>query len=524
MAMAIAGEFITGVYLGHVGAGQADPLPSAARLHSALMAAAASGTRAEAGPDSRLRPNAADAEALHWLEEHPPDGLVLPARGRSESHAIAYRNLGLLNPKLRGVKKAAKSAAPGTSVAGAVCWVWEVDPPGPVLESLDALCADVPYLGQADSPVRLHVQTAALPRLTHRRLADARLGARRSGDADFAVPRPGRTAVLEAVHRRTAGGLSPTPQVDRAKTDEKELPSAEATERVGLERFRPVRPVEPDGPWKWCWKVPIEGRREISRERSVAYCVALRRAIISQFDGDAPPLLTGRYADGAAVPPNRLAVQLLSDSPYLSQRPSTRQVFVVAVPTGADPADIAVIGDALDRVRRVHAQGSEVVVPAKWDPSELVDASAFWALPQAGLRRLWSVLPAVVETRAQGKGWTLADAVFLSIGLVWRESLGDDEWNSARGAVLYRTAVAAARRAGVQVIRARQLPTSRVGQFLHKIPEGLLPLPYEATVDLGELVPQGTAFAAIGQSRHLGGGLLVPCDVPADVAESWRLG
>jgi len=49
-----------------------------------------------------------------------------------------------------------------------------------------------------------------------------------------------------------------------------------------------------------------------------------------------------------------------------------------------------------------------------------------------------------------------------------------------------------------------------------------MPLPYTATVTLGSLEPAGTAFVAIGQSRHLGGGLLVPCDVTPDVLESWR--
>ena len=136
--------------------------------------------------------------------------------------------------------------------------------------------------------------------------------------------------------------------------------------------------------------------------------------------------------------------------------------------------------------------------------------------------RLWSVLPAVVETRAQGKSWTLADAIKLSVGLVWKSQLGGAEWADLRGERRYRAVVARTREAGVRVLSARPLPTSRVDQFVHKVPGDLLPLPYEATVELGELDAWGTGFAAIGQSRHLGGGLLVPNDVSGDLAESWR--
>jgi CRISPR-associated protein Csb2 len=41
--------------------------------------------------------------------------------------------------------------------------------------------------------------------------------------------------------------------------------------------------------------------------------------------------------------------------------------------------------------------------------------------------------------------------------------------------------------------------------------------PYRAVLNLGDLTGPRT-IAAIGQSRHLGGGLLVPRDLPADIA------
>jgi CRISPR-associated protein Csb2 len=56
-----------------------------------------------------------------------------------------------------------------------------------------------------------------------------------------------------------------------------------------------------------------------------------------------------------------------------------------------------------------------------------------------------------------------------------------------------------------------------VGRYVHRTAEGTVIQPYRATVRLGGLAGQQTVVA-IGQSRHLGGGLLVPLDLPAPAA------
>jgi len=43
--------------------------------------------------------------------------------------------------------------------------------------------------------------------------------------------------------------------------------------------------------------------------------------------------------------------------------------------------------------------------------------------------------------------------------------------------------------------------------------------PYRAEVMLGDLAGDRT-MVAVGQSRHLGGGLLVPCDLPGQGSAS----
>ncbi|MGH3835008.1 MAG: type I-G CRISPR-associated protein Csb2, partial [Pseudonocardiaceae bacterium] len=95
MSFAIIAELPLGVYYGGVGDGEVDVLPSPARLHAALLCAAAQGPRA--CPDGELlAPCEDDAAALRWLERHPPDGVRLPTHTVNASAAIAYRKLGLL--------------------------------------------------------------------------------------------------------------------------------------------------------------------------------------------------------------------------------------------------------------------------------------------------------------------------------------------------------------------------------------------------------------------------------------------
>jgi CRISPR-associated protein Csb2 len=67
--------------------------------------------------------------------------------------------------------------------------------------------------------------------------------------------------------------------------------------------------------------------------------------------------------------------------------------------------------------------------------------------------------------------------------------------------------------AGVAVVSARPLRTIEVGRYAHRVNEHAVVRPYAACLWLGDLATP-TTVAAIGQSRHLGGGLLVPYDVP----------
>ncbi len=112
MSFAVLAELPLGAYRGLTADGTLDPVPAPARLHAALLCAAAAGPRAVADGEV-LRPSEEDAAALAWLEQHPPDGVCLPRRKEQRTTTVAYRREGTL--KAEGALPAALRARRPTS-------------------------------------------------------------------------------------------------------------------------------------------------------------------------------------------------------------------------------------------------------------------------------------------------------------------------------------------------------------------------------------------------------------------------
>jgi CRISPR-associated protein Csb2 len=103
------------------------------------------------------------------------------------------------------------------------------------------------------------------------------------------------------------------------------------------------------------------------------------------------------------------------------------------------------------------------------------------------------------------------DAVSLSVAMVWRDILGlrrhQRHWQV--------TWAAKVRDRGVKVEDLRWVTDGDLSRFVHRINPGAVVRPYKALLNLGDLgTSQG--LVAIGQSRHLGGGLLYPVDIPSE--------
>ena len=158
-------------------------------------------------------------------------------------------------------------------------------------------------------------------------------------------------------------------------------------------------------------------------------------------------------------------------------------------------------------MRKVYRPGATAI---DLGPRFDLDPSQFWPAPQEGVVRYWRPVPGMVtETRRQGGGsrWSLEDAALLSIGHVFRERLVP----IAKGSERYRGIVEQVRSWGVRVHDIHPIHDSRVERFAHKLPQGVIAQPYTAKFDLAAVLPP-TALVAVGQSRHLGAGLLVPVD------------
>jgi len=502
MAFAMIADLPLGVYHGHLGDGDVDPVPSPARLHAALLCAAASGPRAVLSDDV-LRPNESDLAALQWLEYNPPDGIQLPMTVINYSTCTAYRDDGLLwGRKKLGlkVKKPGKPAGQSVAVSGPLAWIWNSDPPAAVRSALAELCADVSHLGMSESPVRLRVGTAEASHL-----ADPEADLFGGIGLDVTQPRSGRTKALltgyqngRAVAARDArGGYG---------TDEKSLPPPLVTAGLATGRYRPrERPAVGPTPWTQAVLVPLD--KPIPPDYRVRWAVAVHRALIAQVGDGAPALLTGEYADGVAKPANRVAIHFLEEGWPFAAATGSPATLAVLIPECAGSADLEAIGAATGRLRIIRGPGGRTV---RAGTPAVMAAHEFWLPPSTGLRRWWLTEPvAVPEIRPPRRGsWSLADTVTTAVGLVWRDVLGVH----GRGDDRYRALAAAATGRGVRVAEVSRVKDGDLGRFVHVVRPGTLIQPYRALLSLGDLAGDRVPVA-IGQSRHLGGGLLVPADL-----------
>lgn len=500
MSFAIIAQFPLGTYRGHAADGELDHIPSPARLHAALLNAAAQGPRARIEREG-LAPSDDDRAALAWVEANPPDALRLPATLVNDAPVIAYRAEGMLGKQAFKVRR--DRAAETVALGGPVAWIWNDEPPPPVRDAISDLCGDVSHLGTTESPVVLRVGPVA-PTHSLDRAASRFVGA----GVDLLIPLPGRSDALEAAHR-SAVGVAPTAASDRPKTDETERRSPVPRAALGTARYVPIEAPRGRAPWANVVLLPVD--EDIPPPARLAWCVALHRALVSLIGDGAPPLITGRYPSGIRRPANRLAIQYLHGSLPLASPLGSRGAFALLVPSGVDPEEMRMLGRAirsLSELRLSRTRGTRVGVDVR-----AIAGDEFWRPVPPRHSRVWVTEPAAVpdSRRVGGASWTLGDAALLSLGLVWRDEIAEPGGGSA----WYARLAQAARNRGADVLAARKLVGRDLDRFIHRIAEGTVAQPYRAVLTLGTLGGERT-IVAIGQSRHLGGGLLVPLDVPLE--------
>lgn len=500
---AVIAQLPLGAYRARTPGGHLDPVPSPVRLHAALLCAAATGPRALADDGGALQPSDDDLGTLEWLEQHPPDGVTLPQTVEVRSSVYGYRREGtLVSEGTRGpFDKVVPRALVGlVAVDGAFAWTWREPPPSGVQASLEALCGDVAHLGNADTPVRLRVGEATP---THRRDPEADLF-RSAPGVDVDVADVGRTSALRAAH---ALSRSPLSSARDAWTPSSDVPrSADFVEA----KRRPARYLslahadEPDAPWSTVLLAGFGGPADVPRgDAHVRWATAAHRALISLVGDGAPAVLTGSYLEDVPRPANRVALQLLApDAVWAAGIEHDGAVLAAMLPTGGSGVDLATVATAFAALRRVNwgrAVRTLSPLPAR-------SARAFW--PAVPGRRLFEVRPAAVpDTRPLDRDWTIGDAVALSLGLVLRDD--PDLAGEGRGKDRHRDTAARVRRAGLVVQAVERVMDGDLSRYVHRIDPSRVVQPYRARLSLGDLLDD-RSLVCMGQSRHLGGGLLVP--------------
>ena len=504
--VSITAYFPLGVYHGHAADGSPDPFPSPARLLSGLVSAAHVGTAAPG--DGTAKPQY--SAALTWLEEHPPDGICLPAAmsvGIGASRIVMHRRNGSI--KNNKYKTEVRAVSDGCAFDGVVGWIW-ADMPDDVRNAVGRLCEDVPCLGEMDSPVVMSTETVE----ANWRI-DPDVSAFSPGGLRVQVPSSGRINALRKLHSQSH------PHEDSSDSDREFLTSGGFLRDV---RYVPVEPVRHIGSYRSPWRDVLivlddDGAgREISPERRVSWCVAFHKALIKRIGNGAPPIVTGCYQQNMAKPANRLAIQYVPAS-VLSQS-TVKSVsgapgaFLIMLPSDVSDDDEGIILSALAGMTRLNHRRDEA--PARLRPvGEVFDAQGFWCPPAQGTQRLWSPTPvAVPEVTRQRGDWTFEDAILLSLGFVWRDRLDA----VPKGTQGYRSLLAQVRERGAGVMWHHRV-TRNPSFYAHKMPKGVTAQPYTALVSVGDLLGD-TGLAAVGQSRHLGGGLLVPADLPIELAQN----
>jgi CRISPR-associated protein Csb2 len=513
VADGIQATFLLGTFTGHRADRSPDPLPDPARLHAALLNAAGQGSTAVSGKWG-LTPSPEAIAALQWLEVNPPDGIRLPHTcALADRPLTAFRREGVILQEGGKTERAwvdkvtARPFSDGRAVDGPIGWCWSNGIPAPVRQMLDELCADVSCLGESTSPVRLEL-TDVDP--TH--YLDENATMFDAGGTEIRVAGKGRTELLIHVHEKFNGN-PPSAASDRHTSTDRPAPPPAPSGAIEVRQYRANDSRPSNAPWSTIVLLPTSAC--LPPASRVMWCTALHRALVGRIGFGAPPMVTGHYPKGVSRPANRLAIQYLP-ARLVAHHGISSPAFALLIPAGAEPEDLSPLSLALAKFPGFNCREGRATLSAEFVP---VSGEQFWQAPLPGYVRRWITdTVAIPETSPQRRGsggsrqrWTLRDAARVSIGLVWRDVVAPTRANSR----WFEEIAARTADFGVEVHEARIFHTSEVATWVHKTPEQVLVQPYRATVNLGSLAGDRT-LVAIGQSRHLGGGLLVPIDSPAE--------
>lgn len=496
----ISVRFPNGAYSGS-DLGMPEDLPGPARLHEALVAAAAGGPGAERDGRLLVAPERHRA-ALAWLEENPPEGIVAPEVALNRRRATRYRR------RAAPLTLNDTGFEPSASLSGSIDYYWPAAPEG-VAEAIGELASEVTHVGRADS---VAVVSAGPGGPVPEGPGVLRISPGRGPGRVMRLPLPGRLEALAEAHRSSSspGGHAVGNLGRQAKDVHVTGANVGATDLV---RFAPAG-VSPEAwPFDEVWELRGDlrgsgGPPASDPSNRVAIAVAVHRAIVRLIGEDVPPFVSGRDGDGPLRGAGHLAIQV-------AEVPGAEGFSIwLGVPTGVGDGDRTVLREAITRpIFAGFRRGSRKVAFSASSP-RLCSALPFWSTTGERFR---TAVPMVLDapgTPRRGP-WTFADAVVCSVGYALRGVLERRGLEWGRGWAFRRELVRILREDYGVGAAARRVH-GNAGRYLHRAYEGDLLVAAEAVVDLGELAPLPGGFLALGRGRHLGGGLLVPVSEGGD--------
>lgn len=490
----ISVTFPQGAYSGAT-LGAPEELPSPARVHEALLAAAAGGPWATA--DGRVLVARDDHRAaLEWLERHAPLGIVPPQVRLSAPRARRYR--------WRASPAVLMDSAfePRAALDGPVTYVWPAAPPD-VVEALRTIAAEVTHVGRADSIALVEVAEGRRDQLAS---VMHPLRTRRGPGYVMPMPQPGRTQTLVDAHREASARGPHTAAATGRQVYDQHITGANET-ATALCRFEPPR-AGTGWPYGEVWTLRIRADPEtcatlLAPSGRVPAAVGIHRAIVRRIGDDVPPFVTGRDGDGPLRGPGHLAIQLAFDDRR------HQPVVLLGIPRDVGDADrqrllAAVTGSFRAGARQERGRTRWFTVGGL----QIRPALPFW-IERTPVMRTAVPLTLDVTGRPRRGEWSLADSVVCSVGYAMRGVLEEGGLSWGRGWSFRRLLVDTLRdRYGVNAIARRV--ASAASRFVHRAEPGELVVAVHAAVNLGRLAPEHGGFLALGRARHLGGGLLVP--------------
>ena len=358
---------------GRLGRGEWPPAP--ARLLAALVAADGTGARCRG----------TDGSELAWFEALPPP--VIYAHGAPwhqdlEPRFVVKQHGGAVKSTYREyVGRAPVEVRPGVRVTPRwprIVYLWQARAPGAMLAALRYRAARIGYLGAADSPVRVRVETQPPDGPPEDPFVAAG-----DGDVPIRVSAPGDVALLDGIYHAWCEHGA---EVARSR-----FPGLRHEQWYRSPRFAD-RPAPPVAAW-------LRLAEALPGRRVAALTALFKRAVLRQYEelfGEPPAVLHGH---GFPTKGFELARYLaLADAGYAR---STGRIHGLALwlPSGLDSGTRLKARDAACALRRLTGGGLDVsVAPREDEPRPWAAHPDRWC----GSARRWAtVFPAIHERRGR---------------------------------------------------------------------------------------------------------------------------